>query len=108
MYSIRNYPVIPSSNNVLIFFLIFWHLLIFCSPTYSNSSKSKNKLDNYFLKIHNFVKISQLLQREKQIKDSSSPNNSYGNINLFASPGRFIRKLKIKKNINKRSNCLFK
>ena len=49
------------------------------------------------IKIHNFVKISQLLQREKQIKDSSSPNNSYGNNNLFASPSRFIRKLKIKK-----------
>ena len=60
------------------------------------------------IKILIFVKIIPLLLREKQIKDSSSPNNSYGNNNLFASPGRFIRKLKIKKNINKRSNCLFK
>ena len=44
------------------------------------------------IKNQKFVKIIPLLLREKEIKDSSSPNNSFWNNNLFASPGKFIGK----------------
>ena len=46
------------------------------------------------IKIHNFVKISLYLKREKQMKDLSPSKNSYGNKYLFLLLSKYIRKLK--------------